>query len=234
MPVIGTQQSPIRIVHDETIRVNLTGHLAFGYDRALPGRFKNDNFDFEFRLKPDGTEDTSGKALKAGGTIWVIRKIHIHSPAEHRIDDTDPAHFECHLVHSLPGDIKLRGPKLVVGVFFTVSKKPPRTARHRGTLYGLNQKLAGSPGDRTRRPHAVAHAHDIDPADFLPEEKTLGRFYRYEGSLTSEPFSEDVSWYVMEAEALVHEESMKEITVCAEQEARAVHALDRRFVLRSF
>ncbi len=239
MPVIGTQQSPIRIIVEQTIKANLTGHLAFQYDRPLSGVFQGDNFVFNVDRQSNGAEDTDGKTIVAGGDQWVIRKIHIHSPAEHVViqSATDPdvfEPFECHLVHSRPGDVFGRGPKLVVGVFFRIVEKLPRGAKPRETLYGLDRALADTTGRGPRQRVAEECSHAVDPRDFLPEEKSLHRFFKYEGSLTSEPFSEDVSWYVMAAEAHVLKGAVDEIELRAEQEARPVHAVDRRFVLRSF
>jgi carbonic anhydrase len=173
-------------------------------------------------------------------TDWVIRKVHFHKPAEHVVvrhanDDDFFAPFECHLVHSLTGDVKGRGPKLVVGVFFAITQKAPKGARRRDTVYGLNEKIrAAAASAAVRDVCAILHPQDINPRDFLPDERTLGRFYRDEGSSTSEPFSEDVSWYVMQAESQFLEGNVDQIELCAEQEARPVDSLDRRFVLRSF
>lgn len=238
MPIIGTQQSPIRIVLDETIRANLTGHLAFHYDHARPGIFKDDNFVFDLSNNSDGTEDVTGKTMTAGGKDWVIRKIHIHAHAEHVVvqyaedrDDFEP--LEAHLVHSRPGDLYGRREKLVVGVFFTIVTKLPKGAKGRKSLYALEQLLVATAASGKTR-CTIEHPHDINPHDFLPEDKTFGRFYRYEGSLTSEPFSEDVSWYVMAAEAHLLEGKVDQLKQCAQQEARPPHGVDRRFVLKSF
>src|SRR4051794_5965983 len=98
MPVVGTQQSPIRIVNADAIRVpNSYPGLTLGYDRSLPGRYKGDNFVFDISYHPDRSEDVTGKTVSFGPTAWIIRKIHIHTPAEHTFEDNDPFPYECHL-----------------------------------------------------------------------------------------------------------------------------------------
>ena len=232
MPVIGTQQSPIRIVGEETIYAKLTP-LKYAYAGLLPGKFKRDNFEFDIQFTPAGVENTSGKELIVGSVSWIIRKIHIHSPAEHNIDEDDPARLECHLLHSLPGDVKGRGAKFVIGVFVKIVPKPPKKGRVRSSWFDLNTKVGKASVDTGKKPCTVTHAHNIDVTDFLPD-KDQDKYYRYEGSLTSEPFSEDVSWYILKQESDIFESTIDEIVFCAEQEARPVHTGDRRFILRNF
>ena len=232
MPVIGTQQSPIRIVRDNTIKAKLSP-LQFAYAKELPGHFKGDNFEFTILRKSNGHEITRGKELVIGGVTWVIRKIHIHSPAEHVFDEEAPADLECHLLHSRVGDEKCRGEKLVVAVFFKIVTKASAKSLLRPTLTGLNVAMGEAGKKDAEEPCDVAHPHDIDVKDFLPD-RDHDSFYRYEGSLTSEPFSEDVNWYILKEKSEVFDKNIDEILKCAEQEARPVYALDRRFVLRNF
>lgn len=231
MPVIGTQQSPIRIVREETIHAKIPS-LQFGYVGLLPGVFSGHDFVFDIKTNASGAEITTGKELIVGGVTWVIRKIHIHNPAEHLFDEEPAAGFECHLLHSLVGDTKARGPKLVVGVFFKVVPKPPKKARPRPSLKALNDAVSAAM-DAGQKPCSIAQAHDLDVNDFLPD-KDPDKFYRYEGSLTSPPYSEDVSWHVLKQQSEVFDSNVAQIMICAKQEARPVHAIDRRFILRNF
>jgi len=245
MPVIGTQQSPIRIENAKAIRVpNSYADLSFNYQDDLPGRFNKDNFVFDFAKPPceETDSDTDGKILMFGTEEWVIRKIHIHKPAEHTFEEDDPLPYECHLLHSRQGDVKARGPKLVVATFFAVPTKDRRpTSKQRSamrnvdrsTLLRLNQELASykSGGDTNC---SLPYATPVNPLHFLPSESHRNRWYRYEGSLTSDPFTEDVTWFLLPDESFIEESEISEIGDCAEQEARPVHSLDRRFILKNF
>lgn len=76
--------------------------------------------DFPCPPTPEIVADTAGKTVSFGTQTWIIRKIHIHKAAEHTFEENDPLPFECHLLHSLLGDVKARGPKLVIATFFDV------------------------------------------------------------------------------------------------------------------
>jgi carbonic anhydrase len=226
VPIIGCQQSPIRIEKDTTFRVDFgTDYMKASYSGALDGKYQGDNFVF------DNPKDPKGKTISFGDVTWVIRKIHIHSPAEHVLDDDEPKAYECHLVHSGVNDPHVREAKLVIGVFFHLDKK----AASRPTIRNLNTKLREARADANAEALADrVHPHPIDPTEFLPD---LGRrvpWFHYEGSLTSEPYSEDVSWYVITTEIGIRPAEIDEIGRFARQEARPVHALDRRLVLRNF
>ena len=237
MPVIGTQQSPIQITHDETIPAKLAGALEFRYAKSLPGIFQKDNFVFTNTISPKTTQEiTKGKELAVGlvkKTTWVLRKIHIHTPAEHLIDENPFADFECHLLHSLPGDLTAQNEKLVVGVLFTIDKKTPKGSQAASTLFQLNQMIRTSIGNDALKPCEIEHPHNIDVKDFLPDANRR-KFYQYEGSLTSPPFTEDVNWYIMKEHTTVSQNNIDQILECAEQEQRPVQPLNRRYVLRSF
>lgn len=223
MPVIGTQQSPVRILTDDTLYTNFpANYFTIEYaDKALPGSFKGHDFEFS----------QFGKITYRGKKQKLV-KIHIHRPAEHRIDQTDAAAFECHLVHLAADDAALIGPKVVIGVFFheragadtpSSIKRLSEKLRLRGESHDLPLKW---------RVEEKGEGLSINPYDFLPQARD--RWYHYQGSLTSGTFSEDVSWFVMDGEIGVDPVHVKDLKEHAEQDARVVHAIDRRFVLRSF
>jgi carbonic anhydrase len=226
VPIIGSQQSPIRIEKAKTFRVDFgRDYIHIGYTGPLYGVYKGDNFVF------DDPQDPTGKTITIGDATWVIRKIHIHNPAEHLLEDNEPAAYECHLVHSWENDPKARQAKLVIGVFFHLDEKAPS----KPTIRELSEKLRGAKEKAdSKEPCDITYPHPIDPREFLPDESHLRNWFRYEGSLTSEPFSEDVSWFVMQTEIGIQPSEIDEIGRCAKQTARAVNPLDRRFVLRSF
>lgn len=223
MPIVGTQQSPIRILTAETLRAEFpANYLTIDYaDKPLSGTFKGHDFTFS----------QFGK-IRYRGKKQKLVKIHIHHPAEHRIDATAAAAFECHLVHVAANDADLSGPKVVIGVFFHEKKGAATPAG----VKDLNERLKARSERREQPPRWRVDERGvgltINPCHFLPCDR--GRWYHYQGSLTSGTFSEDVSWFVMESEIGVDPSDVKDLKEHAEQEARVVHAIDRRFVLRSF
>ena len=98
----------------------------------------------------------------------------------------------------------------------------------------LNEKLKATKESWQAEREAVDVVTSINPLEFLPDRGDWDCWFRYEGSLTSEPFSEDVTWYVFDRETGILKSEVDHLAGTAEQEARPVHALDRRYVLRSF
>jgi carbonic anhydrase len=224
---LGNQQSPVKIITAEAFPIKFgSDYLQFHYSKALPGKFGGDNFNVD---PPGNKEDHTPWTITVGGTQWLIRKIHIHKKAEHLLDSDTPRPFECHMLHSAADDPAATGDKLVIGVFTVPRAKAPR----KKSIRLLNEKLCAAmqvKGGTT----CCEMVHALDPDEFLPIKAKRSKWYRYEGSLTSWPFTEDVTWIVMREDAHVVTADFNEIDKGAEQEERPVFPLNRRFVLRSF
>ena len=219
--ITGTQQSPIEIDHAQTFRLAVPDNYLdlSGYAKPLAGHFSGDNFVLdEFAV------------ITAGGSPWVLRKIHIHCGAEHRIAGHAQSQYEVHLLHTAGSaatdDLNISGPKLVIGAFFKLDTKAPS----KSSLKGLNDALAAKGGRGKKGQPFLA----IDPRDFLPPWCEWPKWYRYEGSLTTKPFSEDVSWFVLATEFAIRKSEFDKIAEDADQHTREVYPLNRRFVLRGF
>ncbi|VTR94328.1 A-type carbonic anhydrase OS=Blastopirellula marina DSM 3645 GN=DSM3645_10202 PE=4 SV=1: Carb_anhydrase [Gemmata massiliana] len=222
MPVIGTQQSPIKIESVKAIYAPFGNkHLVFNYSRSLRGQIDGVKHNFVFD-RPGNENSAPEWSITAGGETWLIRQIHMHAPAEHLIDSDSAKPFEVHLVHSRPGDPTAAGDKLVVGVFI----QPGAETRKKESLEKfLDAQAKRSPGS--------TEPTEVDPRDFLPDSG-LDQFFRYEGSLTGEPYTEDVSWYVMRNDGVVDPKKFEALEKYAEHHARVIQFLNRRFVLKSF
>jgi hypothetical protein len=84
-------------------------------------------------------------------------------------------------------------------------------------------------------PESTTSSMRVMPKDFLPKrEEDWKKWYHYQGSLTTEPYSENVSWFVLPVVADVRSSDVRYLATQTFHEPRKVHALDRRFVLRSF
>jgi len=227
MPVIGTQQSPILINTDETVEaVFPANYFSIQYAAGdLPGQFKSHNFVFEA---------ASRQPVTYGGDTWRLHRIHIHAPSEHLLDSPAPANLECHLIHFAESDPDGEGAKLVVGVLFSEkdgAMTPPSIKR-------LNEKLKDRASRgwslKTWKADEPPEDVEIDPNEFLPRGEARSEWFRYEGSLTTGTFSEDVSWFVMRHQIKVAPEDIGKLLEEAKEQARVAQAINRRFVLRSF
>lgn len=222
MPVIGTQQSPIKIETARAYHVSFGPEfLKFHYTRPLHGQIDGKH-NFVFDPPPEEVKATDWSITVEGAT-WLIRQIHMHATGEHPIDADKAKPFEAHLVHSLPGDVKAKGDKLVVGVFI----RPGRETREKRSLDRFAERLS------QRNASSAPEPHELNPADFLPD-LGLDAFYRYEGSLTGDPFTEGASWFVMKDDGVVEQVTFDALKQYEKHEARELQSLNRRFVLKSF
>lgn len=222
-PIIGTQQSPISIETAKTMHSPFgQDYIRFNYSRPLSGTIDVARHNFVFDPPPVESA-ASDWSITVGGKTWLIRQIHMHAPAEHLVDRVTPKPFEAHLVHSAVGDVSASGDKLVVGVFI----EPGRMTREKKSLERLASRLTNTPDANPGEPT------ELNPSDFLPDAG-LDKFYRYEGSLTGPPYTEDVRWFVMANDGLVEQAMFDALANYASHHAREVQFLNRRYVLRSF
>jgi carbonic anhydrase len=116
-----------------------------------------------------------GETFTVGNESYELRQYHFHSPSEHTVNGR---HYpmEMHLVH-VSQDKKLA----VIGVFI-------EEGRHNTAFDAIWSNLPQKTGQEV---HIENVQVDID--DMLPGNKTT---YRYSGSLTTPPCSEDVRWFV--------------------------------------
>jgi carbonic anhydrase len=225
MPVIGTQQSPIQVIHDNSFyaifRSSYFEISRYEPDDFLDGHFAGDNFEF--------TQPPRGLIFE--GSEWFLHRIHFHAPAEHLIDSAIARPYEVHLIHFHTSNPYPTGPKVVVGGFF----EEREGAKERKSFAILNDLLRENQRDSSReirKAPAPKLPVRINPNDFLPDHPS--RWYHYQGSLTSGTFSEDVSWFIMPDSYGVPASQLNVLASGARQNPRPFFPLDRRFILRSF
>ncbi len=114
--------------------------------------------------------------VSIGRWPYRLRQFHFHSPSEHTIDG-QYADVEMHLVHQ-----DGQGRLAVVGVMI-------ESGEHNPAFDEVWQRLPNQVGN----PQVFEDAY-IDPDGLLPDDRN---FFHYNGSLTTPPCSEGVSWFVM-------------------------------------
>lgn len=161
--------------------------------------------------------DVEGPPLTIGleRKRFELKGFHFHSPSEHHLGERQFP-MEMHLVHQCPED----GTRAVVGVF--VEKADPSEADP-----AMGQFLRD-----VARAEKTGETVSVEPATILPSDPD--QYYRYEGSLTTPGYDENVSWVVMRRPLLVSEEDLNELKHLFESPARPPQPLERRFVLASF
>ena len=235
MPVVGTRQSPITFFQQPTLQiVNPLGLLSIDYRPGqhygeFEGHAGHANLVFKNCPFPE---------VRYQGRLFLLDRVHIHLGSEHRVHRSTESHFEVHLVHREDGKT-LSDPKLVIGILYhhdATAQAGPALAQ---INEALQQRLNAGGKLCSFRDTNTPRSMMLDPLGFFPllpdgSGPDLVNWLHYEGSLTSDPYSEDVSWFVMNTESAVKVGAFAALEEYAEQEARPVHALDRRVIVRSF
>jgi carbonic anhydrase len=156
--------------------------------------------------------NTGGKGgyAELNGTRYELAQFHFHHESEHTIDG-EHAPLEVHFVHqSEAGDLLVLGVMLEQGdesaALKTVEAAWPK---------------AGS---------EVALADTVDPSNMIPAEADS---FRYQGSLTTPPCSQVVTWNVYTTPTEVSDEQVAVFAEHYANNARPVQPLNRRFLLVS-
>jgi carbonic anhydrase len=165
----GREQTPIPLWSLTTLPLDLFPP-SFHY-LSTPVSMRNTGSTVEFAYAP-------GSYIRAQGTNYRLAQFHFHTPSEHTLDAVSYP-LELHMVH-----VDANGaPALVVGVFI----KRGSTNLALATAFSNLPQSAGAVS-------TPANAF-INAGDLLPRNRT---HFRYAGSLTTPPCTENIRWYVMQ------------------------------------
>lgn len=141
---------------------------------------------------------------------FVLKQFHFHAPSEHTISGSAQA-MEVHFVHE-----DHEKALLVVGVLM----------REGAANKAFAELMDAIPNQKCSEQKTGA----IDLTDFLPK-RTLSRIYRYEGSLTTDPYREVVIWAVCQEVVEADKRSMGKFIALYPKSARPVQELHGRLIL---
>lgn len=163
--VEGKEQSPIDIFDKCTVCGDAKLHdLQFNYIPCA-GMLENNGHSCQLNFKDAGS-------MVEEGITYNLKQIHFHAPSEHTVNGKYYP-MEMHMVHA-DKDGKLA----VIGLLFEYGDENPFLQTfwdELSTEVGLKKELVG-PFDMT-----MLGLHTSD-------------YYRYKGSLTTPPCTEDVNW----------------------------------------
>lgn len=214
------QQSPINLVKNDSMYVKFPkSFLRFDYrDAPFIGSFSEGEHKNFVLTKPHSGKNPP--MLKLGDVDAELIKIHLHTKSEHNWEGQD-LDGEIHLIHKIVNPSS-GSDLVVVGVFFDQSATVVET-----DFFSMWSASIGKRRSKKTQEEDVV----IDPRMLLPKSRD---WYRYEGSLTSEPYSENVSWVVLAEPIGVASEDLKKLEKNAHQPERPVQPINRRFVIRNF
>lgn len=176
------------------------------YWRAMPLKVENNGHTIEV-VAP------AGSFIRYAGTRYDLKQFHFHSPSEHVIEG-EPFSMEIHFVHS-----SAAGELLVLGCLVMPGKE--------------NAGLAPIWEKMPHRPNTSVEADEllVRPMDLLPAGR---EFFHYQGSLTTPPCSEIVSWLILAGPIEASPAQIKKFTELFSGNARPVQPKNRRFFLSTF
>jgi carbonic anhydrase len=148
----------------------------------------------------------AGSYIELDGVRYEVLQFHYHAPSEHTVDgESFPA--EIHIVHK-SADEKLA----VVGILLKEGAEND----------AFDAFINNLPAEKTDPKDAGA---TIDATGFLPAIQTT---YRYDGSLTTPPCTEDVQWLLMTTPVELSAQQLSKIEGVFEANNRPVQPLDGR------
>ncbi len=169
--------------------------------RAGAGRIFNNGHTVEIEVG-------EGSFMTLDDERFDLLQAHFHNPGEHRLDGEQFA-MEMHFVHR-----KASGALAVVGVLMRAGAENDNIAR-------LWSAIPASVG----KEHAATVA--FDPNAFLPADRV---HFHYDGSLTTPPCTEGVTWLVMRTPIDVGPAQIAAFRAIEGENARALQERNGRMV----
>lgn len=170
----GNRQSPVNIVSSDSKHAAIH-KVTFNYH---PSTKTIINLGHTVQVKYD-----DGNTLGYEGKLYDFKQFHFHTPSEHLIDGiTYP--MELHMVHTLKQEGSQTPVYLVVGLLFKEGKANPF----------LDQFLNAIPDSTGATNHSASEYININ--ELLAQAGVL-HYYHYDGSLTTPPYTETVTWLLV-------------------------------------
>lgn len=153
-----------------------------------------------------------GSSIILEGRRFSLAHFHFHLPSEHTVDG-EASPMEMQFVHRAEDG---EGDLAVIGVFAHAAEAHPSIER----ILNVVPRYGDDPG-------VVA---GFNPRALLPPGPGGGGYFRYDGSLTTPPCSEAVSWAVMTAPVPISQEQLDAFAARYPMNARPVQPLNGRSI----
>jgi carbonic anhydrase len=206
-PSAGMAQTPIDIRTENLTFVEHLPPLGFSYGTKVTLNAVNSGSPNEFATVRADVPNGGGELL-VDGVTYKLLQFHWHTPSEHERDGVKFP-MEMHLVHQAND-----GSRLVVGVWVTYGKEHKE-------LKKLFADLPSQPSEE----RSIRH---FNLTRLLPESLES---FRYDGSLTTPPFPEGISWVVLAEPIEMSQEQVAAFkSLFPEGNAREVQPLNGRTI----
>ncbi|CAD6265211.1 unnamed protein product [Miscanthus lutarioriparius] len=180
---VGRMQSPIDLSHERAKLVQSLGYLKTSY-RPAQATIVNSGHDVMVSFKGDAG------SLVINGTTYNLKQLHWHTPSEHTIDGRR-YDLELHLVHQTSAN-----KTAVIGILYEIGAiKDP-------FLLWLEPSIRSIENTKDQ-------PKDIGVVDPNGACGIGSVYYRYMGSLTTPPCTEEVVWTVVNKISPVGKDQVK-------------------------
>jgi carbonic anhydrase len=153
----------------------------------------------------------AGSYANWGNEKFELIQFHFHRHSEHLVNGK-PYPMEMHLVHKTPDH-----QYVVIGVFINKGKHNPEI-----------QKIWNRIPKEINKEFSYENEL-IDLATLLPQNH---EYFHYNGSLTTPPCSENVSWFLLETPIEMSETQIKYFEKFIDHNARPVQKLNHRIIVK--
>jgi carbonic anhydrase len=199
----GRAQSPIDIRQDTVQKAELPP-IVFAYKRS-PLKVIDNGHTIQVNYAP-------GNTIDIGGHRYELVQFHFHRPSEEKIDGK---HYDmvAHLVHK-----DAEGRLAVVAVLLAPG--------------AINRMVAAvwSNLPSHKETEVAVQGVEIDASDLLPSDRA---YYTFDGSLTTPPCSEGVTWFVLKHPSTLSNGEIERFARAYSMNARPVQPLNGRRVRAS-
>ena len=156
-----------------------------------------------------------GSYILLAGKQYDLLQFHFHSPSEHTIEG-QPQAAELHLVHQ--NDV---GELAVVAVMLQAEEEARQKGDGSMGYDLLSAHLPRAVGDKVRT------GKRVNVRSLLPTQTTT---YRYQGSLTTPPCSESVTWLIMSEPVALPPDQLSEYQTLLKHNNRPLQNLNSRSI----
>ena len=195
---LGQFQSPIDIP-DANTRKGDFASMLFNY-KPSPLKMVDNGFTIQVDYAP-------GSSFSIDDKRYELMQFHFHKPSEEKIDGKGHE-MDVHLVHRAQD-----GKLAVIAVLLDTGKENP-------VVKTLMNNLPKEKGKETMVEKATINALDL-----LPDNKG---YYRFAGSLTTPPCSENVTWFVLKKPVQISADSIARFGKTYPMNARPVQPINGR------
>ena len=200
---MSESQSPIDLTNPTPADI---GKIAFDYHQT-PISIEDTGYTIQFHCKP-------GSSIEINGVCYELQQFHFHVSSEHTVEGQYSA-MEMHLVH-----VDKRDNFAVLGVMIESGEED-----HKELAAIWGHLPAVKEIDRTVEPEK------INVVNLLPDN--LNAYYRYRGSLTTPPYSENVLWTIFAEPIIFSETQIAAFEDIYKDNFRAIQPLNGRELLHN-